>query len=68
MSNDQNFINFCNELRTYVAQHHCFPPKHTALLNKVKYTRRKINQGTLEDWKKDLFLEIANMRDLSNRE
>lgn len=33
------------------------------LLSKVKYTRKKINAGTLEEWKKEQFLEVANMRD-----
>ena len=30
----------------------------------VKYTRKKINDGTLEDWKKEQFLEVAGMRDM----
>ncbi|MBQ0089847.1 MAG: hypothetical protein KBT27_11015 [Prevotellaceae bacterium] len=30
----------------------------------MKYTRKKINDGTLEDWKKEQFLEVANMRDM----
>lgn len=61
---DQNFISFCNELRAYVQEHHHFPNKHTNLLSKVKYVRRKINEGAIEDWKKALFIEIAEMRDM----
>ena len=34
------------------------------LLSRVKYTRKKINDGTLEVWKKEQFLEVANMRDM----
>lgn len=50
--NDQNFMAFCNELRAYVKEHHLFPDKHTRLSHKVKYTRKKINEGTLEEWKR----------------
>lgn len=31
---------------------------------KVKYVRRKINEGAIEEWKKALFIEIAEMRDM----
>ena len=47
--NDQNFITFCDELRAYVEEHHLFPDKHTRLSHKVKYRRKKINEGTLEE-------------------
>ena len=63
--NDQNFIAFCNELRQYVEKHHLFPQKHSRLSHKVKYTRKKVNEGTLEEWKRVMFEEIAEMRDLS---
>lgn len=62
---DESFIAFCEELRAYVEEHHHFPNKHTAELNKIKYIRKKIKEGTLESWKQQLFLEIADMRDLS---
>ena len=62
--NDQNFIAFCYELRAYVSENHHFPNKHTTLLNKVKFVRRKINKGTLEEWKMKMFFEIADMRDM----
>ena len=61
---DEDFIAFCNELRAYVVEHHLFPPKHTNLLSRVKYTRKKIKDGTLEDWKREMFEEIEQMRDL----
>ena len=44
--NDQNFIAFCDELRTYVEEHHLFPQKYSRLSHKIKYTRKKINEGT----------------------
>lgn len=63
--NGQNLITFCDELRAYVEEHHLFPDKHTRLSHKVKYTRKKINEGTLEEWKQVMFEEIAEMRDLT---
>ena len=59
--NDQNFIAFCGELRAYVLEKRHFPNKHTRLLNKIKFVRRKINQGTLEEWKLKMFLDIEGM-------
>lgn len=59
---DQNFIAFCEELRAYVEEHHHFPVRHTTLNNKIRYVRKKINAGTLEDWKLKMFTEIAEMR------
>ena len=50
--NAQNIIAICNELRAYVEEHHLFPQKHSRLSHKVKYTRKKINEGTLEEWKR----------------
>lgn len=59
---DENFKEFCNSLRAYVLNHHHFPNKHTSELNKIKYIRKKIKDGTLEEWKKEMFMEIAEMR------
>ena len=56
---------FCDELRAYVSEYHHFPNKHTRLLNKIKFVRWKINQGTLEEWKLKMVLDIAEMRDQS---
>ncbi len=64
MTHEESWHTFIDELRTFVQEHHHFPNKHTRLLSKVKYTRKKINDGTLEDWKKEQFLEVANMRDM----
>ena len=65
IKNGQNFIAFCDELRAYVEEHHLFPQKHSRLSHKIKYTRKKINEDALEDWKQVMFGEIADMRDLS---
>lgn len=64
-SRDQNFIAFCNELRAYVEEHGLFPPKHTNMLSRIKYVRKKIKAGTLEDWKRKMFEKIEQMRDLN---
>lgn len=45
-------------------EHHHFPNKHTAAHNKIKYIRKKINEGVLEEWKNVMFMEIAEMRDM----
>lgn len=63
--NDENFIAFCEELGSYIEEHRLFPPKHTNLLSKCKYTRKKIKEGKLEDRKREMFEEIEAMRDLS---
>lgn len=63
--NDENFIAFCNELRAYLEEHGLFPPKHTNMLSRIKYFRKKIKAGKLEDWKREMFEEIERMRDLS---
>lgn len=63
--NDEKFIAFCNELRAYVKEHGLFPPKHTNMLSRVKYVRKKTKAGTLEDWKRGMFEEIEQSRDLS---
>lgn len=63
--NDEKFIAFCNELRAYVEEHGLFPPKHTNMLSRIKYVRKKIKAGTLEVWKRDMFEEIEKSSDLS---
>lgn len=65
MTNDERWHIFIEELRAYVMEHHLFPQKHSRLSHKVKYTRKKINEGTLEEWKRVMFEEIAEMRDLT---
>lgn len=64
MTHEERWNAFIGELRDYVLKHHHFTNKHANLLSRVKYIREKINDGTLEDWKKEQFLEVANMRDM----
>lgn len=60
--NDQNFMAFCDELRAYVEEHHLFPDKHTRLSHKIKYTRKKINEGTLEAKKSKELEAVLSLR------
>ena len=46
-----------SEPRAYIGEHHGFdqpikgyPDKHSKLLSRIKYTRKKINDGILEEW------------------
>lgn len=66
--NDDHFIAFCDELRAHVEEHHLFPAKHHRLLNQCKYVRKKRKAGTLEEWKREMFEEIEQMRDLRSIE
>ena len=42
-----------------------FESAMTDFTEQLQYTRKKINEGTLEEWKRVMFEEIAEMRDLS---
>lgn len=64
MYNQESWNTFIAELRAYVEEHKLFPQKHSRLSHKIKYTRKKINEGTLEDWTREMFEEIAEMRDM----
>ena len=35
------------------------------MLSRIKYVRKKIKAGTLEDWKREMFEEIEQTRDLT---
>lgn len=64
MTHEESWNHNFGLLKVYIEEHHHFPNKHTNLLSRVKYTRKKINDGTLEGWKREQFLEVANMRDM----
>lgn len=65
MTNEERWNEFIQELRAYVEEHHLFPDKHCRLSRKIKYTRKKIKAGTLEDWKREMFEKIEKSRDLT---
>lgn len=64
MTNEERWSSFMLDLREYVMKHHHRPDKHTSMLNQCKYTRKKIREGTLEEWKVAQFREIERMRDM----
>lgn len=59
---DAKWLANFNELKEHVSQTGHFANKHTRLNAFVKYTRKKLNAGALEEWKKVLFLELAESR------
>lgn len=68
--NEDNWMMYYNELKTYVAVHHYFPDKHKVefrgLLNWAKYTRKKIKVGTLPEEQRQLFEELEASRSLEH--
>ena len=52
MTNEERWDAFIEELRAYIEEHHHLPDKHKVesrgRLNKVKYARKKMKEGTLE--------------------
>ena len=55
-------------LKAYIAEHHHLPPKSATdgkwMLNFAKYTRKKIKEGTLDDWKREMFEALMAERHL----
>lgn len=62
MTNDERWMANYEALKAHVAETGHFANKHTRLNAFVKYTRKKLNSGTLEEWKKELFLGLAESR------
>lgn len=60
--NDNKFIASCEELRAWVEEHHHFLGISITRCTTRLSILERINQGALEDWKKQMFLEIAAMR------
>lgn len=60
--NDEKWMAIYEALKAHLAETGHFANKHTRLYAFVKYTRKKLNAGTLEEWKKDLFLELVESR------
>lgn len=65
MTNEEKWLTFITMLREYIEVHHHGPLKHTSLLNQIKYTRKKIKEGKLEDAKVQEFNNIMAMREFS---
>lgn len=68
--NDEKWLANYEALKAYIDEHHHLPPKNAPLgakdlLNFAKYVRKTIKEGTCDEWKREMFEEIAGMRDLS---
>ena len=66
MNNDARWIANYEALKTYIIERGHLPDKHVvenhALLSWAKYQRKKIKEGTAEDWMVASFEAILAMR------
>lgn len=62
MTNEERWSTFIRDLREYIQEHHYGPNKHSRLLNAIKYTRKKIKEGKLEEEKTKEFEDIMSLR------
>ena len=65
MTNEERWNAFIVEIRNYIDEHHLGPSKHTTLYNKVRYFKRKLKGGTLDEEKATELESVLSMRDLS---
>lgn len=64
MTNEERWNTFIRDLRDYILEHHHGPNKHSRMLNVIKYTRKKIKEGKLEEEKAREFEEVMSLRHL----
>lgn len=66
MKNEERWDAFINELRVYIEEHHHLPDKHKVehrgLLNQVKYVRKKIKEGKLDEERREQFEALLSLR------
>lgn len=62
MKNDERWNIFIHDLREYILEHHHGSNKHSRMLNAIKYTRKKIKEGKLEDEKVKEFEGVMSLR------
>ena len=60
--NDEKWMANYKALKAHVAETGHFPDKHSRLNNWARYQRKCIKADTLEDWKRELFEELADSR------
>lgn len=66
MKNEEKWLANYEALKAHVAETGHFPDKHTIGNNWVRYQRKCIKASTLEDWKQELFDELAASRSNSH--
>ena len=66
MNNEERWNVFINELKAYIDVHHHLPDKHKVehrgLLNQVKYIRKKIKEGKIDEAKVCEFNSVMGLR------
>lgn len=66
MTNEERWIQFIQVLQAYILEHHHLPDKHRiehrGLLNQLKYIRKKIKEGKLEEEKRLQFEALLSER------
>lgn len=62
MTNEERWIIFIRGLQEYILEHHHGPNIHSRMLNAIKYTRRKIKEGKLEETKVQEFEGVMSLR------
>lgn len=60
--NEENWLSNYEAIKAHVAETGHFCDKHSRLNNWARYQRKCIKAGTLEDWKRVLFEELAASR------
>lgn len=62
MTKEDRWSIFIRDLREYIQEHHHWQNKHSRMLNAIKYTRKKIKEGKLEEEKLKEFEEVMSLR------
>lgn len=65
MTNEERWVAFISEFKAYIEEHHLGPSKHTSLYNQVRYFKRKMKEGSLDEEKAEELERVLSMRDLS---
>lgn len=65
MTNEERWLVFITELRTYIEHHHLGPSKHTDLYNQCRYYRKRAKAGTLDEEKAKELDSVLGLRDLN---
>lgn len=62
MTRDETWLKKLEELRTWVEEHHHYPPEHTLLHNWVRRNIKLRNKGDLPQWKCELLSTVDALR------
>lgn len=65
MTNEERWNMFINELRSYIAEQHLGPSKHTSLFNQYRYFRKKLKKGSLAPKQAKELESVLSLRDLT---